>query len=122
MIVPMSLKASSPQALPSKLTPENRATVPAAVRAALGAKAGDRLLFLVDGDDVRVVRAASLVHQLWANNHGGDAGDSVEDVRTTRERDVASAADTARFEAEEDDTRSDEEVAADLLGGLGLQP
>lgn len=108
------------RALPSKLTPENRATVPAAARAALGAKAGDRLLFLVDGDEVRVVRAANLVHELWVNNHGGDAGDSAEDVRAVRERDAASATDDAHFDSAED-TRSDEEVAADLLAGLGLQ-
>ena len=121
-MVPMPPRPHPVKAFLSKLTPENRATVPAAARAALGAKAGDRLLFLVDGDEVRVVRAASLVHQLWANNRGGEDGDSVEDVRAMRQRDAASATDAARFQAEEEDTRSDEEVAAELLAGLGLQP
>jgi len=105
--------------LPSKLTPENRATVPAAVRAAIGAKAGDRILFIVEDEQVRLVSAASMVHALWANNHGGDGGDSVTEVREMRRRDQQAADHYAAVDLTED-TRSDEEVTADLLAAVGL--
>ena len=78
----------SRQMIPSRLTREGRATVPAAARKALGASAGDRLVFIVDGDQVRIVSADQVLAQTWANNHGGDAGDSVADVRAARERDA----------------------------------
>jgi bifunctional DNA-binding transcriptional regulator/antitoxin component of YhaV-PrlF toxin-antitoxin module len=106
------------QTLQSRLTPEGRALIPAAARAALHAAAGDRLLFVVDGEDVRLISAASLRNQVWANNHSGDAGDAVSDVRAMREHDQHQEESMAV--AGEEDARSDEDVTSDLLAALGL--
>jgi hypothetical protein len=59
---------------------------------------------------------------VWANNQGGDAGDSVKDVR------VARLADRARGRAKQEraaaavaaDRRSEHEIEEGLLAQLGL--
>jgi len=109
------------QTLPSRLTPEGRALIPAAARAALHASAGDRLLFVIDGEDVRLISATNLRNQVWANNHGSDAKDTedaVSDVRAMREHDQRQQESMAVVG--EEDTRSDDEVTSDLLAALGL--
>lgn len=114
----MSFRAYS-----SHLTREGRATVPAAARRALGIEAGDRLQFVVEGDRVTVVSARQMLNKVWANNHGGDAGDAVEDVRALRRADVRADADAqGRIDAAvgDDDGRSTEEVTADLLAAIGF--
>lgn len=66
--------------------------------------------------------AQSLLHGVWAKNHGGDDRDSVEDVRRSRRIDQARAA--ARWErisnALDEDSRSEEEIEAGLLAALGI--
>ena len=110
--------------IPSRLTREGRATVPAAARRALGASAGDRLVFIVDGDQVRLVSAAQLLAATWANNRGGHAVDPVADVRAARERDVEVDRDgSARIEADVSaaDDEDPERGAAALLDALGFE-
>ena len=106
----------------TKLSTEGRVVVPAAVRSALGVGPGDHLRFVLEDGEVRLVTAKSLLSAVWANTPGGDAGDSVVDVRRDRQDD------TARFDARWErvgaavaaDTRTEEEIEDGLLGQLGL--
>ena len=94
--------------------------MPVEVRRALGVKAGDHIHFVVDGDDVRVVTGRALTVELWANNHGGDGGDSADAVREARLQDAeVSLGRWPAIESAEPDARSDDEVEAAILGSLG---
>ena len=106
----------------TRLSPEGRVVIPAAVRSALGVTPGDRLRFVVEGGEVRLVTAQSLLFAVWANNHGGDAGDSVEAVRAARLADRArGTAKQARLAATVAvESRSEDEIEDDLLAQLGL--
>ena len=82
-------------------------------------------MFIVDGDQVRIVSAEQLLVQTWANNHGGDAGDSVAEVRAARERDTdldreARARIDADVAAAEDE--DPEASTSSLLEALGFEP
>lgn len=105
---------------PVKIGPSSRAVIPAPVREFLGVGEGDRIEFVLDGAEVRVVSARLRMIGIWAKNHGGDAGDSAEDVRELRAQDVA--LDETKWERtlgrDAVETRTDEELAADLLGQL----
>jgi antitoxin PrlF len=46
--------------LTSKLTERSQTTVPSGVRAALGAGPGDRLGYIIQGDEVRLVNASAV--------------------------------------------------------------
>ena len=46
--------------LVTKVTSKGQATIPSAVRTLLGIKAGDSVMFLIDGDTVTVKRAERL--------------------------------------------------------------
>ncbi|ADG75940.1 transcriptional regulator, AbrB family [Cellulomonas flavigena DSM 20109] len=101
---------------------QGRVVVPVEVRRALRIASGDRVEFVVEGDAVRLVTPRMRAMALWAQNHGGDAGDSTRDVRASRAVDqhVDEAAErriAARAAAE---TRSDEEIIAGLVVDLGL--
>ena len=106
----------------TKLSSEGRVVIPAAVRTVLGVGPGDRVRFVVEDGEVKLVTAKSLLFAVWANNHGGDAGDSVIDVRRSRQ------ADSARASAKWDrvaalaraDARSEDEIEEGLLAQLGL--
>ena len=106
----------------TKLSPEGRVVVPARVRAALGVGPGDRVRFVVEEGQVTLVTAQSLLFAVWANNHGGDAGDSVADVRRARENDTDREA--ARWDrvaaVVEAESRSEDEIERGLLEQLGL--
>lgn len=103
----------------SRISREGRATVPAEVRRALGVKAGDHIHFVVEGSDVRVVTGRALTVELWANNHGGDGGDSVAAVREARTQDAEASLDRhSAMASAEPDPRSDDEVEAAILGSL----
>lgn len=106
----------------TKLSAEGRVVIPAEVRRVLGVDPGGQVIFVVDGQKVRVVTPRLLIEQVWANNEGGDGGDSAADVRALRDEDSrATDARWERIEAEaQTDVRSDEDVIADLLSGLGL--
>ena len=45
----------------SSLTSKGQVTIPAEVRRRLGLKPGDRVAFIIDGDEVRLVRRESRV-------------------------------------------------------------
>ena len=106
----------------TRLSPESRVVVPAAVRSVLGVGPGDRVRFVVEDGEVKLVTAQSLMFAVWANNHGGDAGDSVQDVRRARLLDRArGAAKQERISAEiASESRSEDEIEDDLLAQLGL--
>ena len=106
----------------TRLSPEGRVVIPAAVRSVLGVAPGDRLRFVVEDGEVRLVTAQSLLSAVWANNHGGDAGDSVQAVRATRRADRArGTAKQARLAAAAAaESRSEDEIEDDLLAQLGL--
>jgi hypothetical protein len=82
------------------------------------------LVIVVDGPDIRLVTPRMLAEQIWTNNRGGDGSDSAADVRLFREADALASEDRwDRIEAAADaDTRSEDQVLADLLEGLGLNP
>ncbi len=106
----------------TKVSREGRIVLPANARAALGLKPGDRVHVTVEGGEARLVTAQSLLHHVWAKNHGGDARDSIEDVRRSRRADQSRAA--AKWEriskSVDEDNRSEEEIEADLLAALGI--
>ena len=106
----------------TKLSSEGRVVIPAAVRTALGVGPGDRVRFVVEDGEVKLVTAKSLLFAVWANNHGGDAGDSVVDVRRSRQADSArSSAKWDRVAAlAQADARSEDEIEEGLLAQLGL--
>jgi AbrB family looped-hinge helix DNA binding protein len=96
--------------------------VPAAVRAALGVGPGDQVRFVVENGEVKLVTAQSLMSAVWANNHGGDAGDSVRDVRQARQADRSRwVAKQERVEsAAASEIRGEDEIEDSLLAQLGL--
>ena len=106
----------------TKISNEGRVVIPAAVRAALGVGPGDRVRFVVEDGEVKLVTAKSLLFAVWANNRGGDAGDAVADVRAERR------ADTALVEAkwdrlaalDEAECRTEDEIEDSLFAQLGL--
>ncbi len=106
----------------TKISAEGRIVIPAEVRAALNIKAGDRLHATVHEGEVRLVTVRSLLHGVWANNHGGDAGNAVQDVRRARQTDRARG--VAKWDRVEhariDETRSEEAIETDLMRALGL--
>lgn len=106
----------------SKIGEAGRVVVPAAIRAMLGLKAGDRVEFTVKQGEVVLAPSRARLTAIWANNHGGDARDSAQDMRTERAADIATQdAKWARVEASvAADTRSEDQISKDLLGSLGL--
>ena len=66
--------------------------------------------------------ATSQMSAVWANNHGGEAGDSADDVRRSRQADSAqSSAKWDRVDAlAEADARCEDEIEEGLLAQLGL--
>ena len=112
--------------LDTRVGPEGRVVIPIEIRRALEVTAGGRVRFILEAGQVRVVSPHTLAIAMWANNHGGDAGDSVADVRAARDRDrdiearnQHRIASDLRSSARRD-PRSDDEVAADLLAAVGL--
>jgi antitoxin PrlF len=108
----------------SKVSPEGRVVVPAAIRQILGVGPGDYVRFVVEEGQVRLVTPRMLAMALWANNHGGDAGDSADDVRAARAMDQEVAA-AQQERIDEDvaaarDSRSDDELAATLLAAANI--
>lgn len=104
-----------------KVSNEGRVVIPAAVRSLLGVAPGDRVRFVVEDGEVKLVTAQSLMFAVWANN-GGDAGDAVASMRAER------TLDTERVEAKWErlaaltaaEVRSEDEIEANLLDQLGL--
>lgn len=110
----------------TKVSPQGRVVIPIEIRRALDVADGGRVRFVLDQGEVSVVSSRTLAIGLWANNHGGDAGDSVVDVHAARRADqVVETRNRHRIEVDLSssaklDRRTDDEVAADLLAAVGL--
>ncbi len=114
---------AKPQTLDSKLSPENRVVVPREVRAALGVRSGDRIVFHLGADGmVRLVTPRLLAMSVWAKNLGGDAGNSAEDIRQQRieDQDAVEAKYARITTTDEVDARSEDEITSELMSTLGL--
>jgi AbrB family looped-hinge helix DNA binding protein len=110
--------------LEGKINAEGRVVVPAAIRRVLGVGSGDRILFVTDeAGNVRLTSANAVIQTVWANNHGGDAGDSGDDVRELRDADRLLEQEREQEIAEQDasDLRTDDQVADALFDALDLR-
>ena len=119
----MSALEHVPATFEGKLNPEGRVVVPAAIRRLLGVGSGDRLLFVSDAQGRELLTSAKeLIHAVWANNHGGDGGDSGEDVRRMRDSDRQYELQQAQEISKQDslDERTDSEVGDALFAALDL--
>jgi AbrB family looped-hinge helix DNA binding protein len=106
-------------AYPSRLSAEGRVVIPVEVRRALNLHPGDRVRFVLTGDEVRVVTAQSTADFLWSLNDAGDTGDSAHDMRTWRDGDRSKA--EASLDAALATTEFDEAaLPGQLLSALGL--
>jgi AbrB family looped-hinge helix DNA binding protein len=107
----------------SKISPEGRIVVPAEIRRLLAVRPGDTLEFEVQDGNVLLVTPRARAAQVWANNHGGDAGDSVRSVRAARSGDQdAVRARWARVDLAVEASRSRDTAAltAELLSAVGF--
>ena len=57
----------------AKVMPKGQVTIPKDVRGVLGVDSGDRVTFLVDGSNVRVVNAATYAMQVLQGQMAGQA-------------------------------------------------
>ena len=102
----------------SRVNSQGRVVIPAEVRKLLGLRGEGTIQFVVGGDDgVRIVTAEMLRFSMWANNQGGDGGDSSVDIRAMRDRDAESL---LQDDVVDDDPRSDDELFADLTKAFDL--
>lgn len=92
--------------------------IPAVVRAALSLQSGDRVEFIVEDSGVRLVSARTAAMTVWANNNGGDAGDSTAKVRAARREDQE--LEDAGFDRAAPLPADVDLTATDLLADLGV--
>src|SRR6266404_700668 len=96
----------------SRVNSQGRVVIPAEVRKRLGLHGEVTVQFMVGPDEgVRLVTPELLRCSMWANNHGGDGGDSSMDTRLMRDQDAESL---LRDDVVDDDSRSDDELFTDL--------
>lgn len=79
----------------AKVMSKGQVTIPKDVRAVLGVKSGDKVTFIVEGDVVRVVNAASYAMQVLQQQMAGEAAKA----GIASEDDVAELVSTMRAEA-----------------------
>ena len=79
----------------AKVMGKGQVTIPKDVRAVLGVKSGDKVTFIVEGDVVRVVNAASYAMQVLQQQMAGEAAKA----GIASEDDVAELVSTMRAEA-----------------------
>ena len=79
----------------AKVMSKGQVTIPKDVRAVLGVKSGDKVTFIVEGDVVRVVNAASYAMQVLQQQMAGEAAKA----EIASEDDVAELVSTMRAEA-----------------------
>jgi antitoxin PrlF len=82
------VKGNDPGIVESTLTFKGQTTLPRKVRLALGLKPGDRLRYLIVGDEVRLVKAHSIMDMKGILRRQGQAPVSLEQM----EEDIAAAA------------------------------
>jgi bifunctional DNA-binding transcriptional regulator/antitoxin component of YhaV-PrlF toxin-antitoxin module len=68
-----------------QLGPKYRAILPRAVREALRVTEGDTLLFLVDGEQVRLTTRRQLAQELYGSLAEDDGRDFTEELSTERQ-------------------------------------
>jgi AbrB family looped-hinge helix DNA binding protein len=78
----------------AKVMSKGQVTIPKDVRAVLGVKSGDKVTFIVEGDVVRVVNAASYAMQVLQQQMAGEAAKA----GIASEDDVAELVSTMRAE------------------------
>ena len=79
----------------AKVMSKGQVTIPKDVRAVLGVKSGDKVTFIVEGDVVRMVNAASYAMQVLQQQMAGEAAKA----GIASEDDVAELVSTMRAEA-----------------------
>ncbi len=110
---------SLPHRLTGTVNAQGRVVIPVGVREALGLRAGDVVDFVLETGGVRLVTARLAAQAVWANNTGGDGGDSTADMRAERARDrklEAAGAERGTVGPEQDVDLT----ASDLLAQLGV--
>ena len=82
-----------------------------------------RVRFVMTGGEIRLISPRQLTMAVWANNHGGDTGDSVAYVRPPRSEDQQArqaredrVAEAVGVSADQDP----DEVAERVLAELGI--
>ena len=68
----------------AKVMSKGQVTIPKDVRAALGVTSGDKVTFIVDGDEVRIVNSAVYAMKLFQAQMAGEA----ERAGVTSEEDI----------------------------------
>ena len=109
--------------LTSRVSSEGRIVIPAELRRRMNLRAGDVIRFGFDEATGRleILPAQRLIDVMWANNTGGDAGDSGEAMRLHRQSDQQAAADSeARVLADAELPWDEATATARLLGALDL--
>ena len=84
----------------AKVMAKGQVTIPADVRKALGVREGDRVSFVVDGGNVRLVNAAVFAMQMLQKELGGEA----ERLGLTSEEDVDALIKDIRREGTDDES------------------
>ena len=73
----------------STITAKGQATIPAEIRRILGVEPHDKIVFVVDGDEVRLVGAASVVERTAGALKSQKAPQAAQELRETAERTIA---------------------------------
>lgn len=73
----------------SVVTRKGQVTVPAEIRRQLGLKVGEKVAFVLHGDEVRLVRGESVVERTAGAFKGYGPSLSAEDLRKEAERAIA---------------------------------
>ncbi|MBR1436748.1 MAG: AbrB/MazE/SpoVT family DNA-binding domain-containing protein [Bacteroidales bacterium] len=78
----------------AKVMSKGQVTIPKDVRAALGVTSGDKVTFIVDGDEVRIVNSAVYAMKLFQAQMAGEA----ERAGVTSEEDIVAMVKETREE------------------------
>jgi AbrB family looped-hinge helix DNA binding protein len=71
------------------MTRKGQVTIPSEIRRALGLREGDRVLFSMEDDEVRIKRAGSVVDQTAGMLKGDEPPISAEELRVIAENVIA---------------------------------
>lgn len=84
----------------AKVMAKGQVTIPADVRKALGVAEGDRVSFVVDGNNVRIVNAALFAMQMLQSELNGEA----ERLNLTSDDEVMKLVKEIRLEGKDDES------------------
>ncbi len=77
------------QEFASTVTSKGQVTIPKPVRERLGVGPHDRVAFVVDGEDVKVIRKQSIVRRTAGIVHSGVSFATAEEMRAAAEETIA---------------------------------